>query len=91
VEKYCRAGQPQMMVWHMRIACEILKASKVQRGTLDKVGDQRNAPAALSPGMTRYQLYRRLGGPPALSGRIRFGNEQISSYNWVSNGGPSIL
>ena len=30
---------------------------------LDGVGDQRHAPAALSPGKTRYPLYRRLGGP----------------------------
>jgi hypothetical protein len=29
------------------------------------VGGQRHAPAALPPGMTRYPLYRRPGGPPA--------------------------
>jgi hypothetical protein len=34
------------------------------------VGDQRHAPAALPPGMTRYPLYRRLGGPQGLSGRV---------------------
>jgi hypothetical protein len=27
------------------------------------VGGQRHAPAALPPEMTRYPLYRRLGGP----------------------------
>ena len=29
------------------------------------MGGQRHAPAALPPGMTRYPLYRRLGGPRA--------------------------
>ena len=27
-----------------------------------QVGDQRHAPAALTPGKNRYLLYRRLGG-----------------------------
>ena len=31
--------------------------------SLDGVGGQRHAPAALPPGKTRYPLYRRLGGP----------------------------
>jgi hypothetical protein len=31
--------------------------------TLDGVGGQRHALAALPPGKTRYPLYRRLGGP----------------------------
>ena len=35
------------------------------------VGSQRHAPAALSPGRTRYPLYRRLGGPKGGSGRMR--------------------
>jgi hypothetical protein len=35
------------------------------------VGGQRHAPAALSPGMTRYPLYRTLGGPQGRSGRVR--------------------
>jgi hypothetical protein len=35
------------------------------------VGGQRQAPAALQPGMIRYPLYRRLGGPQGLSGRVR--------------------
>jgi len=30
---------------------------------LDGVGGQRHAPVALTPGMTRYAMYRRLGGP----------------------------
>jgi hypothetical protein len=34
------------------------------------VGGQRHAPAALPPGMTRYQLYSRLGGPQGRSGRV---------------------
>jgi hypothetical protein len=34
------------------------------------VGGQRHAPAALSPGMTQYPLYRRLGGPQGRSGRV---------------------
>ena len=33
---------------------------------LGGVGGQRHAPAALTPGKTRYPLYRRLGGPPGL-------------------------
>jgi len=35
------------------------------------VGGQRHAPATLPPGKTRYQLYRRLRGRQALSGRVR--------------------
>ena len=35
-----------------------------------EVGGQRHAPAALLPGMTRYLLYRRLGGPQGRSGRV---------------------
>jgi hypothetical protein len=35
------------------------------------VGGQRHAPAALPPETTPYPLYRRLGGPQALSGRVR--------------------
>ena len=34
------------------------------------VGGQRQAPAALPPGKTRYPSYKRLGGPPARSGRV---------------------
>ena len=36
---------------------------------LDGVGGQRHGPAALRPEMTRYPLYRRLGGPWVRSGR----------------------
>jgi len=35
------------------------------------VRGQRNAPAALPPGETRYPLYRRLGGPQGRSGQVR--------------------
>ena len=34
------------------------------------VGGQRHAPATLPPGMTRYPLYRRLGGHQGQSGRV---------------------
>ena len=35
------------------------------------VGGQRHASVALLPGKARYPLYRRLGGPQCLSGRVR--------------------
>jgi hypothetical protein len=35
------------------------------------VGGQRHAPAALSPEVTWYTLYRRLGGPQGRYGRVR--------------------
>jgi hypothetical protein len=35
----------------------------------DGMGGQRHAPAALPPRKSRYQLYRRLGGPQGRSGR----------------------
>ena len=35
------------------------------------VGGQRHAPPGLSPGKTRYPLYRRLGGPQGRYGRVR--------------------
>jgi hypothetical protein len=35
------------------------------------MGGQRYAPAALSPGKTRYPLYRKLGGPQGRSGQVR--------------------
>jgi hypothetical protein len=34
------------------------------------MGGQRHSPAALPPGMTRYPLYRRLGGPQGRSGQV---------------------
>jgi hypothetical protein len=36
----------------------------------EDVGSQRHAPVALTPGMTRYPLYRWLGGPQCRSGRL---------------------
>ena len=38
--------------------------------TLDGVGGQGHAPAALPPGQTRYPLYRWLGGLHCRSGRL---------------------
>ena len=38
---------------------------------LDGEDGQRNTPAALSPGKTRYPSYRRLGGPQRQSGQVR--------------------
>jgi len=35
------------------------------------LGGQRQAPATLPPGETRYSLYRRLGGQQDRSGRVR--------------------
>jgi len=35
------------------------------------VGGQRQAPAALHPGKTRYPLYRRLNVPQSRSGHVR--------------------
>jgi hypothetical protein len=35
------------------------------------VGGQRHAPAAITPGKTRYPLYRRLGRPQNQPGRVR--------------------
>jgi hypothetical protein len=35
-----------------------------------EMGGQRHAPVALSPGMTRYPLYRRLGRPQGRSGQV---------------------
>jgi hypothetical protein len=35
------------------------------------LGGQHHAPAALPPVMTRYPLYRRLGGPQGRSGRMQ--------------------
>jgi hypothetical protein len=35
------------------------------------VGGQCQAPAALPPGMARYPLHRRLGGPHGRSGRVQ--------------------
>jgi hypothetical protein len=51
---------------------------------LDRGDGQRHAPTALPPGMTRYQLYTRLGAPPGRSG----GSEKSRPY-WDSMPGPS--
>jgi hypothetical protein len=52
---------------------------------LDGVGGQLHAPAALPPGMTRYPLYRSLGGPQSRSGRVL----KISPPHRDSISGPS--
>jgi hypothetical protein len=39
--------------------------------SLTFVGGNRHAPAALPPRMTQYPLYRSLGGPQGMSGRVR--------------------
>ena len=36
-----------------------------------EVDSQRQAAAALPPGMTRYPLYRRLGDPQSRSGQVQ--------------------
>ena len=38
---------------------------------LDGVGGQCQTPSALTPGKTRYPLYRRPGGPQGQSGQVR--------------------
>jgi len=35
------------------------------------MGGQRHVPVALSPGKTRYPLYRRVGEPQGRSGQVR--------------------
>jgi hypothetical protein len=42
------------------------------------VGGERQAPASLPPGKTRYSLYRRLRGPQGRPGRVR----KISPPPW---------
>jgi len=39
--------------------------------TIDWVGGQRNAPAVLPAGQTRYPLHRRQGGSQGRAGRVR--------------------
>jgi hypothetical protein len=46
---------------------------------LDGLGGRRHAPAALPPGKSQYPVYRKLGGPPGLYGRVR----KISSLTWI--------
>ena len=59
---------------------QAIKARKGNRSTallfaltsaLNGVGDQRHAPAALTPGKTRYPLNRKLRGPQDRSRRVR--------------------
>jgi len=55
---------------------QAMKAQKWSSSTpsltsaLDGVGGQRDAPVALPPGKTRYQLHRMLSGPQSCSGRV---------------------
>jgi hypothetical protein len=39
--------------------------------TLEGVGGQRHASAALPPGKNRYSLYRRMGAPQSRSGHVQ--------------------
>ena len=67
----------------VKVKVTLEQVTKVQRGSrciallflqprlYMGVGGQRHAPAALSPGKTRYPLYRRLGAPQGRSGRVR--------------------
>jgi len=62
---------------------------------IEGVGGQGNAPAALPPGMNRYPLYRRLGGPQGRYGRaenlahtgIRYPER---SAQWRTDGGLGV-
>ena len=49
---------------------QVYSSTLPSTSALDVVGGQRHAPAALSPGKTRYPLYRRLGWPQDRSGRV---------------------
>ena len=48
---------------------------------LEGVGDQRQAPAVLPLGKTRYIMYRRLGLPQGRSGRVRKISPELR-LNW---------
>ena len=50
---------------------EVQLYSFLNFGTRLQLSDQRHAPAALTPGKTRYPLYTRLGGHQGWSGRVR--------------------
>jgi len=62
---------------HPRTGHEGLEGEKRLSSTLSLtlalygVGGQRDAPAALPPGKTRYPLYRELGVPQGPSGQVR--------------------
>ena len=47
------------------------KKEKKKKKTLDGVGGQCHAQAALTPGKTTYPLCRNLGGPQGRSGRVQ--------------------
>jgi hypothetical protein len=49
------------------------------------MGCQRHAPATLTPGMTRYPLYRRLGGPQGRSEPVRKISFQPGFDPWLSS------
>ena len=51
-----------------RFSVAVYSSTLSLTSVLDGVSGQRHAPAALSPGKTRYPLYRRLGGPQGRSG-----------------------
>jgi len=66
----------------VKVQFTLEQATKAERGggnsstlsltsALDGVCGQRHVPAALSPGKTRYPVYRRLGGPQRRSGRVQ--------------------
>jgi len=47
------------------------------------VGGQRQAPAALPRGKTRYPLYKRLGGPQGWFGRVRKISPPLGFNPWT--------
>jgi hypothetical protein len=61
-------GEPTMCLCRHREEAEV---SSNTFASLEWMGGQHHAPAALSPGKNRYAMYRRLGGP-----RGRFGGVQ---------------
>jgi hypothetical protein len=54
-----------MLSWG-KLSFALVEVMKAQMG-----GGQRHAPTALPPGMTRYPLYRRIGGRQGRSGRVQ--------------------
>jgi len=65
-------GKGHPRTWHKGPEGEYRYSSTLSlTSALDGVGGKRHAPAALSPGNTRYPLYRRLGGPQGRSGQVR--------------------
>jgi hypothetical protein len=82
---YCNLELRYNVVTNVTVNVKVTleQATKAQRGeyrysstlsitsALGGVGSQRQAPAALPPRMTRYPLYRRLGGTQGRSGQVR--------------------